>query len=279
MKPQVKSILFTILGTMITGFGIGVFLTPNKIVGGGVSGLSTILYHAFSVPPGVSFFVINIIFLTIGFRVLGKEFTIKTLFGATLISAFVQLFSYFPFYTENIVLAVVFGGVLYGLGIGLGFAAGASTGGTDILGRLIQHKFKTMPIGKLLLFVDGVIIIISLIIFKNPELTLFGIITLFLSSYSIDLVIDKLNVSRIAFVITDKGDEISSTLVSKSPRGVTIIDVVGAYTKEEKKMLFCALKESESEKFQRRILEMDPEAFIVFSESQRIKGNGFYLYK
>ena len=264
---------------MITGFGIGVFLTPNKIVGGGVSGLSTILYHAFSVPPGVSFFVINIIFLIIGFRVLGKEFTVKTLFGATLISVFVQIFSYFPFYTENIVLAVVFGGVLYGLGIGLGFAAGASTGGTDILGRLIQHRFKTMPIGKLLLFVDGVIIIVSLLVFKNPELTLFGIITLFLSSYSIDLVIDKLNVSRIAFVITDKGDEISEYLVSKSPRGVTIIDVVGAYTKTEKKMLFCALKESESEKFQRRILELDPEAFIVFSESQRIKGNGFYLYK
>lgn len=279
ISAHIKSILFTILGTMITGFGIGVFLTPNKIVGGGVSGLSTILYHAFSVPPGVSFFVINIIFLIIGFRILGKEFTVKTLFGATLISVFVQIFSYFPFYTENIVLAVVFGGVLYGLGIGLGFAAGASTGGTDILGRLIQHRFKTVPIGKLLLFVDGVIIILSLIIFKNPELALFGIITLFLSSYSIDLVIDKLNVSRIAFVITDKGDEISDYLVSKSPRGVTIIDVVGAYTKTEKKMLFCALKESESEKFQRRILELDPEAFIVFSESQRIKGNGFYLYK
>ena len=279
ISAHIKSILFTILGTMITGFGIGVFLTPNKIVGGGVSGLSTILYHAFSVPPGVSFFVINIIFLVIGFRILGKEFTVKTLFGATLISVFVQIFSYFPFYTENIVLAVVFGGVLYGLGIGLGFAAGASTGGTDILGRLIQHRFKTVPIGKLLLFVDGVIIILSLLIFKNPELALFGIITLFLSSYSIDLVIDKLNVSRIAFVITDRGNEISQTLVSKSPRGVTIIDVVGAYTKTEKKMLFCALKESESEKFQRRILELDPEAFIVFSESQRIKGNGFYLYK
>ena len=131
---KTKAVLLTIVGTMITAFGIGVFLTPNKIVGGGVSGLSTILYHAFSVPPGVSFFVINFIFLAIGFKVLGKSFTLKTLLGSSLISVFVQIFSYFPFYTENTMLATIFGGVLYGMGIGLGFVAGASTGGTDILG-------------------------------------------------------------------------------------------------------------------------------------------------
>ncbi|MBQ2696587.1 MAG: YitT family protein [Clostridia bacterium] len=276
---KLKSVLLTIVGTMITGFGIGVFLTPNKVVGGGVSGLSTILYHALSIPPGVSFLVINLIFLLIGIRILGVSFTVKTLLGATLISVFVQVFSYIPLYTENIILATVFGGVLYGFGIGLGFAAGASTGGTDILGRLIQYKFPTVPIGKLLLFVDGIIIIISLIIFKNIELTLFGIISLFISSTTIDMVISQLNISRIAFVITEKGDEISELLVSSSPRGVTVIDVVGAYTKDQKKMLFCALKESESEKFQKKILAIDEEAFIVFSESQRIKGNGFYLYK
>lgn len=274
-----KSLLMTVLGTMITGFGIGVFLTPNKVVGGGVSGLSTILYHTLSVPPGVSFLVINLIFLLIGFKILGKSFTLKTLLGAALISLFVQIFSYIPLYTENVILAAIFGGVLYGFGIGLGFAAGASTGGTDILGRLIQYKFPTVPIGKLLLLVDGLIILISLIIFKNIELTLFGIISLFISSTTIDMVIGQLNISRLAFVITEKGDEISSRLVGTSPRGVTIIDVVGAYTKEPKKMLFCALKESESEIFQRKILDIDPEAFIVFSESQRIKGNGFYLYK
>ena len=276
---KLKSVLLTIVGTMITGFGIGVFLTPNKVVGGGVSGLSTILYHALSIPPGVSFLVINLIFLLIGIRILGVSFTVKTLLGATLISVFVQVFSYIPLYTDNIILATVFGGVLYGFGIGLGFAAGASTGGTDILGRLIQYKFPTVPIGKLLLFVDGIIIIISLIIFKNIELTLFGIISLFISSTTIDMVISQLNISRIAFVITEKGDEISELLVSSSPRGVTVIDVVGAYTKDQKKMLFCALKESESEKFQKKILAIDEEAFIVFSESQRIKGNGFYLYK
>ncbi len=276
---RIKSVLFTVLGTMITGFGIGVFLTPNKIVGGGVSGLSTILYHTLSIPPGVSFFVFNIVFLAIGFKVLGKEFTLKTLLGASLVSVFVQIFSYIPFYTDNSFLATIFGGALYGIGIGMGFVAGASTGGTDILGRLIQHKFSTVPIGKLLLVVDGIIILVSLIIFKNVELTLFGIISLLISSTTIDFVIGQFNVSRLAFVITEKGEKISQKLVSTSPRGATIIDVVGAYTGENKKMLFCALKEGESDIFQRKILEIDDKAFIVFAESQRIKGNGFYLYK
>ena len=184
-----------------------------------------------------------------------------------------------PVYTENMILAVIFGGILFGAGIGIGLAAGASTGGTDILGRLLQCKFPTMPIGKLLLLVDGLIILSSLFVFREIELTLFGVLSLMISTYAVDFVIRQLNVSRIAFVITEKGDEISQYLVSTSPRGVTIIDVVGAYTNDSKKMLFCALKEGESEVFQRKILAIDNQAFIVFSESQRIKGNGFYLYK
>lgn len=274
-----KSIFLTILGTMVTGFAIGVFLTPNKIVGGGASGISTILYHTLGIQPGVGFFGINIIFLLIGFKLLGKTFVLKTLLGASLLSVFTQLFTLIPIYTENLLLAPVFGGVLYGLGIGMSFAAGASTGGTDILGRLVQLKMSFVPIGKMLLFIDGMIILVSYFIFRDIELILYGVIALFISSYSIDFIISKLNVSRLAFVITDNGDEIANKLVSTSPRGVTLIDVKGAYTDTEKKMLFCALKESEAEAFQSKILEIDPTAFIVFSESQRIKGNGFYLYK
>lgn len=278
MKKR-TSVLFTIFGTMITGFAIGSFLTPNKVVGGGVSGISTLLYHTFGIQPGISFFLLNILFLLLGLKVLGKKFILKTLLGITILSLFTQLFSLFPIHTENLILASVFGGVLYGIGIGMSFAAGASTGGTDIIGRIIQSKFTTVPIGKMLLFVDGVIIAISLMVFKNVELTLFGVLTLFIASYSIDFIISQLNVSRLAFVITDCGEEISKTLVSTSPRGVTLIDVKGVYTSTQKQMLFCALKESESEAFQKKILSIDENAFIVFSESQRIKGNGFYLYK
>ena len=264
---------------MITGFAIGAFLTPNKVVGGGASGISTILYHTFGIQPGLSFFIINIVFLLLGLTVLGKKFILKTLLGITLLSLFTQIFSFFPIYTENLILTTVFGGILYGFGIGMSFAAGASTGGTDIIGRIIQTKVPYMPIGKMLLIVDGIIIIISFFVFRDIELILFGVLTLFVSSYSIDLIISKLNVSNIAFVITDKGKEISEKLVATSPRGVTLIDVKGVYTGSEKQMLFCALKESESEAFQKKILEIDETAFIVFSMSQRIKGNGFYLYK
>ena len=274
-----KSLLLTILGTMMTGFAIGSFLTPNKIVGGGISGISTIIYHTLGIQPGLSFFLLNIFFLVAGLKVLGKKFIVKTLIGITLLSLFTQLFSYLPIYTENLILSTIFGGILYGLGIGMSFAAGASTGGTDIIGRIIQSKFAFVPIGKMLLFVDGIIIVISLTVFKNLELTMYGILTLFISSYSVDYIISRFNVSRIAFVITDKGDEIAQTLISTSPRGVTQIEVKGVYTNTEKKMLFCALKESESEEFQKKILMIDKGAFIVFSESQRIKGNGFYLYK
>ena len=274
-----KSILMTILGTMIISFGIGSFLTPNKIGGGGASGIGTILYHTFGIEVGITLFVFNLVFLIIGLKVLGKSFIIKTLLGSLLVSVFVELFSKMPIYTENLMLAAIFGGVLFGTGIGLSFAGGASTGGTDILGRIIQSKFSYVPIGKVLLFIDGVIILVSLAIFKKIELTLYGIISLFLSSYSVDFVISKLNISRIIFVITDKGDEISQKLISTSQRGVTLIDVKGVYSNSEKQMLFCALKESEAEDFQKKVLEIDKSAFIVFAESQKIKGKGFYLYK
>ncbi len=283
MKKKIFSIIrmlvYTIIGSALVGFSVSTFLTPNKIVCGGVSGISTILYQTLSVEPGITYAVINIVLLLIGMRFLGKDFTVNTVIGAGLTSVFVQIFSYLPPITDNIFLATFFGGILYGLGIGIVFISGASTGGTDILGRLIQHFLPQFPIGKLLLAVDGAVITASLLIFKNIELALFGICALFFSTFCVDWLIRKLNISRIAFVITDKGEEISEYLVSTSPRGVTIIKAVGAYSSEKKKMLFCALKEHEVPQFQEKILSIDSEAFIVYSESQEISGNGFYIYR
>ena len=278
-KTYVKNILMFVVGIALTALAVAQFTLPNKIVGGGVSGISTILYHTLKIEPGLSTAVINAILLLIGIKVLGKKFVVATLVGVGLLSGFIQIFSYLPPITTNIILASVFGGVFYGVGIGLALAAGGSSGGTDILGRLIQHFFPHFPIGTLIMFVDGVIIALSYVFFGNLELTLFGVVTLAVSTYAIDGVIRKLNVSKLAFIVTKKGEDIARKLVSTAPRGCTIINAVGAYTHEENKMLVCALKDNELPAFQRKILEIDPMAFIIFSESSQIVGNGFHVYR
>lgn len=279
VKSYLKNILMFVFGITLTSLAIAQFTLPNKIVGGGVSGISTILYHVLKVQPGLSTAVINAVLLLIGLKVLGKKFVVATLAGVGLLSVLVQVFSYLPPITTNVALASVFGGVFYGVGIGLALAAGGSSGGTDILGRILQHFIPHFPIGILIMLVDGVVIALSYVFFGNLELTLFGVVTLAVSTYAIDAVIRKLNVSKLAFIVSEKGEEIANKLVTTSPRGCTIINTVGAYTHENNKMLVCALKDNELPAFQRKILDIDPCAFIIFSESSQIVGNGFHVYR
>lgn len=279
MKKNIKSLVLTFIGGVLAGYAVSCLLLPNKIVNGGVSGISTVLYYAFGFPAALSNAVLNVFLLLFGFKILGGRFVLKTVYGAGVFSLFIQIFSYLPPLTENPLLAVVFGGVLYGFGIGLALASGTTTGGTDIIGRLIQYKFPYLPIGKLLLLCDGCVIFVSLLVFRQIDICLYGVITVFVSTFAIDYFIRKLNISKLAFVITEKGNEISQKLIATSSRGVTAIDVVGAYTGDNKKMLVCALKENEITAFQNKIIKIDPDAFIIFSESQQIVGNGFFVYR
>ena len=276
---KVKKYITVIFGTMLAAFAISGFYTPNKIVSGGVSGIATILFYIANIPTGFSVAVINIALLLIALKKLGFAFVRDTLVGVILFSVFVQIFSYLPPLTDNMLLASIFGAICFGFGIGLTLISGASTGGTDIVCRLFQASFSHVKIGNLMLFVDSAVILVSLISFRDIDLMLYGISALIVSSFSINMLISKLNISKLAFVITDKGTEISQLLVSASPRGVTLINATGAYTKENKDVLMCALKESETPLFQKRILEIDANAFIIFSESQQIVGNGFRVYK
>jgi len=281
MKSRLMIYFLRTFGAALAAFAISVFFTPNKIVNGGVSGVATMLYYATNgkLSTGTGFAIINFSLLIIGLKILGKDFVLRTVYVSGILSLFVELFSKIPTPAVDPIIAALFGSVIYGIGLGIAFATGASSGGTDILGRMFQWKFPNIPIGKLLLIVDGLIIGASLILFGEINLTLYGVLALAVSTTAIDWIIAKLNFSRLAFVITDKGEEIADKLVNTSPRGVTLVDVRGAYSHDEKKMLFCALKDSEVEEFQRKILEIDETAFVVFSESQKIVGNGFYLYK
>lgn len=271
--------LLRLLGAIMAGFAISVFFTPNKIVCGGFSGIAIICFHLFSIPTAVVMMALNVTFLLLGLKILGKSVVINTIIGSSLLTLFVQVFSYIPPITNDVLLASLFGGIIYGVGIGIVLATGSTSGGTDIPGRMLQYFFPDLHIGTVLLGLDGLIISMSLVVFKEVELCLYGIIALFLSSYMVDWLIKKLNTSVIAFVISEKGEKIARELIAGSRRGVTVMDVMGAYTNGSKKMLFCALKEKETIEFQRKITEIDNEAFVVFSESQKIWGRGFHIYQ
>ena len=279
MKAKIKSYSIIIFGIVITAMAISLFLVPNKIVNGGASGLTTVIYYTFGMKPSLSNVIINVGLLVLGLFCLGKTFVAKTLFSIGILSAFIEIFSYFPPVTNNIFLATVFGATIYGIGIGLVLSQKSTTGGTDILGRLIQHKFPHWKIGKILLGVDLFVIFLSFLVFKTTETVLYGVLALFVSTTAIDWLLKSLNISKLAFVITDKGDEIADLLINTSPRGVTLVDVKGVYSNTDKKMMICALKESEIPEFQRKILSKDVHAFIIYSESQQIVGNGFYIYE
>ncbi len=279
MKEKLKSYGLILLGIAVTAMAISLFLVPNKIVNGGSSGLSTVVFYAVGLKPSVTNALINGVLLLVSLFVLGKKFVAKTLVCIVLLSVFMELFSWMPPVTDNILLATLFGSALFGGGIGIVLSQQSTTGGSDILGRLIQHKFPHWKIGKILLGVDLFIIALSYVTFHNAEAVLYGIMALFISTTIIDLLMRNLNVSKLAFIITDRGQAIAEHLIHTSPRGVTMVDVTGVYTNTPKKMMICALKESEIPEFQRKILEMDPQAFIIYSESQQIVGNGFYIYK
>lgn len=279
MKKKIKSGLLVLAGISMVAVAISMFLVPNKIVNGGASGLATIIYYTIGIKPSISNAIINGVLLLFALICFGKKFVAKTLLSIVGLTVLIEVFSYFPPVTDNVLLAAIFGAALYGIGIGIVLSQGSTTGGTDIMGRLIQHIRPHWKIGKVLLGVDLFVIFLSLITFKTTEAVLYGIIALFISTNAIDWLMKALNISKLAFVITDKGVDISDYLISTSPRGVTLVNGTGAYTHKDKHILICALKESELPDFQRKILSLDENAFIIYSESQQIVGNGFYIYE
>lgn len=278
MKHKIKSWLIILTGITLTAIASGLFYIPNEIVTGGVSGIATILYPI-GIPPGAVYLILNLVLLFFSYKILGKSFVLKSIFSVVVLSFEVQFFSMIPPITDDIFLATLFGSALFGLGAAMTFIENANTGGTDIIGRLIQSKYSYFPIGTLLLIVDGVIIFISLLVFKNFELALYGLFGLFISTFAIDYLIDRLNASKLAFVITDKGEMISKLIIENSRRGVTVLNAQGAYSGARKKLLICALKNRQMPDFHKMITSVDKNAFIIFIKSEKIFGLGFYVYK
>lgn len=178
--------------------------------------------------------------------------------------------------TDDALICAVFGALFYGVGSGLVFASGYNTGGTDILGRIIQHRFPYVSIGKLLIIINGAIILISARIFDNINLLLYGVLAMIISNITIDFVPSTFNDSKLAFIISRNGSEMSDLIIKSFGRGVTIMNGIGGFTSEGKNILLCAIRAKELESFKKSMLEFDSAAFIVFLDAKSVVGNGFH---
>ncbi len=254
-------------------------MLPSKIVTGGVSGIATIIFYLSGISPGFTMGILNIIIGIVAYIELGRKFVIDSLVGIVAIPVFMELTKNAPFFFDDLVLSSVFGGIICGIGIGMTFSQGSTTGGTDIVSRISQKRFPSLSIGVILSAIDFIIISVSYFVFKDLKLTMYGLATLFISTWVIDFIIAKLNGGVVAYIITNKSEELKSSILKEINRGTTVIDAKGGYSGEEKQILICVMKKKELDEL-RKILELkDKNSFLIVSPSTEVQGEGFKYYR
>jgi len=272
-RSRVYESLQVFFGVLVMALSFELFLIPNRIAPGGVSGLGTILYHLFGIPVGVSMLVLNAGLFIICFKELGKEFGVKSLIAAVLLSIFIDLIT-LPPVTNDPLLASIYGGVIMGLGLGVVFRAGATTGGTVLFAKMIHRYFHFLSVAWVLFLVDFFVVIFAGFVF-GPTLALYALVSLFVSSKAIDLVQEGLNAVKAFIIISDHSEEISARILKDLDRGVTVLYGKGAYTEKDKNVLLCALNRMQSAKLKAIVAEIDPQAFVLVADVTEAMGEGF----
>ncbi|AKX93066.1 membrane protein [Moorella thermoacetica] len=261
-------------GTLVTALGLVLFLVPNRIAAGGVSGLATVLHYVFGWPVGLTMLVLNIPLFLAGLKVLGLEFGLKTLYGTIILSVFTDtlaLWLHAP--TSNTLLASLYGGLLSGVGMGIVFRSGGSTGGTDLAALLFRH-YLHISAGMGLLMVDALVISLADLVF-NVELALYALVALFLTSRAIDAIQEGGGYARAALIISDKAEEIARRVLVELDRGVTGLAGRGYYTRQEREVLLVVVQRAEVSRLKDLVASIDPEAFVIVSNVHEVLGEGF----
>lgn len=275
-KNTLIQFLWWTVGSMLFAAAINIFTAPNNITVGGFSGIGTLLNYLFSVPIGFCVFALNVPFFLIALKKFGLPFIIKTVIATLETSLFIDLSA--PFiksYSGDRLLSSVFGGVLLGVGLGLIFHNGATTGGSDIIAKLLRLKFAHLSMGRVIFAVDLIIVIGSAFAYKSVESMLYSLVTIFISTQAIDLVNSGFSHSKTVLIVTDKGDMLSEKILHHLDRGVTVIDAYGGYTKMQKQLLFCAVRASEVPQFSKLIRQEDEDSFMIVADADDILGRGF----
>jgi uncharacterized membrane-anchored protein YitT (DUF2179 family) len=261
------------VGVALAVSGLNLFLVPNMIAAGGISGIATILYHLLHIPLGLSIAVLNIPLFIFGFRMVGRSFAIRTAYALALYSVIAELIP-IP-RGDDMFIGCVYGGVLMGLGIGLVVRAGGSTGGTDMAAKMLSARIKSMGIGTFVFCIDFVVISASGLLF-NPEVALYALASLFITSKLIDTVTVGFSAAKAFYIISRKNDEIAAVILEKLRRGVTSLNAKGLYSGQDKSVLLCVLPwRTEGVRLKKIVRSVDPEAFVVVADVSEVLGEGF----
>lgn len=263
----------TIAGTALLASAFNLFLLPNKIAAGGVSGLAVILFHLFQFPVGLTVLAVNIPLFIMAWIFLGWRFVANSLAGTLLFPFMLELLSFLPVVTTDLLLASIYGGIGTGLGLGLVFRSGGSTGGTALAAQLI-NRFLGLSSGQSLVGADLAIIVAAGFIF-NPEVALFALLSLFISSKVIDFVQEGFGFSKAALIISDKQKDICERITGELGRGATLLKGHGAYTGQERGIILCVVSQPQVTRLKNIVKEADPGAFVIVSSVGEVLGEGF----
>ena len=273
VRESVIEYVYVIVGAAIIAIGFNVFLLPNQVASGGVSGISTILHGLFSWNPGYVQYAFNIPLFIAGVLFLGKKFGIKSFVGTVTLPLIVLLTNSWEPWTDNPLLGALFGGIVVGLGIGLVFKGNASTGGTDLLAQIIT-KYTGISLGTSVLLIDGIIAISAAIVF-DLEKGLYALIGLYVTTKTIDIIQLGFSQSKMVYIITLKQDEVRDAIYAEINRGVTKLPAIGGYTGEARPVLMVVVYQTEFTKLKQLIKSVDPSAFVIVSDAYEVLGKGF----
>mgnify|MGYP003898725467 FL=1 len=266
-----------LVGAILDAAGISFLLYPNGVIMGGIMGIAMILNRLLSTPVGLVTITLNIPLFILAWKRIGTNFLIGSIMGLVLSSGILDLFELVPpiVLTTNPLLAGIFGGVISGFGQGLIYSAGGSTGGVDIIAKVLRHYFPYIDYGRIIMGLSAVIFIAYALVFEAYENALYSVFTSFIVSRMVDTVLYGLNYSKVCYIISEKSGEISDAITRELSRGVTLLYGRGAFSGKDKMILLCAIKKQQILDLKRVVKRIDPDAFMIITEAREVLGYGF----
>ena len=269
----------TVLGSALFAAGFAFFLEPNDLSSGGISGLALILVELLqSGSVGTVSILINLPLFILGGVKIGKRFFVGSLIGMLLSSLLIDGFTALHLPAVEPVIAIVYGGVLCGLGVGIVFMAGTSTGGSDIVVRLLKLKYRNVPIGQISLTFDALVVLLTGIVFRDMNRALYTGITVFLCGKMVDAVVYRFDYSKVALIISKEYESIAKEIGDKLDRGATFLHGEGSYSGEKTKVVLAAVKKQQITELKELVMALDPNAFVIVQEAHQVLGDGFHRY-